>query len=169
MSDRESLFASREGWEWYGSPMHLIVSSECHFHLGTLVGPWVVSTVGEWLPDSSSSWDIYARSAGVTLEGRGDARRNQFLRDVGYVEIGAGRKYETYVFRATGERCDRDECHCGQPEWEGSEIDSQGYNERGDAQRGHYAMCRKWSSISPGNEPDDDWGIARAALAGEQP
>ena len=39
MSDRESLFASREGWEWYGSPMHLIVSSECHFHLGTLVGP----------------------------------------------------------------------------------------------------------------------------------
>ena len=144
-----------ETWEWFGSALHLIVGHDCRFHLGTLVGPWVVSTVGEWLPDSSS-WDIYAESAGVTLRGRGDDRRNQFLREVGYVEIGAGRKYETLVFRATGERCDRDECRCGHPEWSGSELDSDGYNERGDAQRGHYAMCFKVAALGEGEEPSWD-------------
>ncbi len=152
-----SFLYAPETWEWFGSPLHLIVSSECRFHLGTLVGPWVVSTVGEWLPDSSS-WDIYAKSAGVTIEGRGDARRADFLRKFGYVDIGHGRKYETFVFRATGERCDRDECHCLQPEWTGSELDTEGYNERGDAQRGHYAMCEKWAARPPesGAEWEDD-------------
>ena len=141
-----SVVYPREKWEWFGSPGHLIVSFDCRFHLHTLVGPWVVSTVGEWCPDSSS-WDIYADSCGVTLTGRGDARRASFLNEVGFLEIGSGRKYETMVFRATGKRCERDECRCGQPEWSGSELDSDGYNERGDAQRGHYAMCDKWATI----------------------
>ena len=156
-TERESLFPP-ERWEWFGSPAHFICSLDCRFHMATLVGPWVVSTVGEYLPDSGS-WDIYARSAGVTLDGRGDDRRGQFLREVGWVEIGAGRKYETYVFRATGERCKAPDCGCGLPEWTGSEIDSEGYNERGDAQRGHVAMCEKWSRRPEGSAPaweDDD-------------
>ena len=149
----------REEWEWFGSAMHFICGQDCRFHLGTLVGPWVVSTVGELLPDSNS-WDIYADTKGVKLEGRGDARRYDFLNKVGYVEVGSGRKYETMVFRATGKRCDADECHCQQPEWSGSELDTDGYNERGDAQRGHYAMCEKWASRPPESgaawEDEDD-------------
>lgn len=144
-----SLVHPRETWEWFGSAGHLIVGYDCRFHLATLVGPWWVSTVGEWLPDSNS-WDIYAsRAGGIPGHLRGDEKRSWFLKNVGYLEIGAGRKYETMVFRAIpDERCDRDECHCGQPEiadW--GEIDSDGYNDRGDAQRGHYAMCERWAAV----------------------
>lgn len=128
-----TLLHARESWEFFGSPLHFIGAWSCHFHLGTLVGPWVVSTVGEYTPDGN----------------RAD-----------YEEIGGGRKYETYVFRATGDRCSRDGCRCGQPEWTGGEIDSEGYNERGDAQRGHYAMCEKWAAIKTDEVPEDDWGIS---------
>lgn len=137
----------RDEWEWFGCPAHLIVSQDCRFHLATLVGPWVVSTVGEWLPDSNS-WHIYADSRGVEIEGRGDAGRADFLNKVGFIEIGLGRKYETMVFRATGERCTRPDCGCGLPELEGSELDTEGYNERGAAQHGHYEMCEKWAAIT---------------------
>ena len=147
----------REEWEWFGSAGHLIVGSDCRFHLATLIGPWWVSTVGEWLPDSNS-WDIYARKVGgIPPDLRGDDRRAWFLKHVGYVEIGAGRTYETMVFRADPEqRCERDECNCGQPEivsW--SELDSDVYSERGDAQRGHYALCERWAAIG-----DDEPGEA---------
>lgn len=37
-------------WKWYGSASHLIVGNDCRFHLATKVGPWLVSTVGEYLP-----------------------------------------------------------------------------------------------------------------------
>jgi hypothetical protein len=146
-SEVEMEPVARENWEWFGVASHLIVGNDCRFHLATIVGPRLVSTVGEWLPDSST-WDIFANSRGVVLEGIGDERRNQFLRDVGFVEIGAGRTYETMVFRTSDERCDEDDCHCGQPrvaEW--GELDSDAYNERGDAQRGHYAMCDKWAKV----------------------
>ena len=137
----------RGDWEWFGVPSHLIVSQDCRFHLATLVGPWVVSTVGEWLPDSNS-WDIFAKTRGVQLEGRGDTRRADFLNRVGWVEIGADRTYETMVLRATGKRCENADCGCGLPEWGGPELDFDGYNDRGAAQRGHYAMCERWAAAA---------------------
>lgn len=153
-------------WEWYGHAGHLIVGSDCRFHLATLVGPWWVSTVGEWLPDSAT-WDIYAQSAGVTLKGRGDARRNQFLSDVGYVEIGCDRKYETMVFRSSGRRCETPDCGCGLPlvdEW--GELDSDGYNDARSAREGHLAMCAKWSSRPP--ESGSAWEDEPAALTTQE-
>jgi len=148
-----SLYHAREDWEWFGSAGHLIVASECRFHLATSVGPWLVSTIGEWVPDSAS-WHLYAESRGITLEGRGDARRADFLNKVGFIQIGAGRTYETMVFRTSGERCELPDCNCGAPvvaDW--SELDSASYNERGDAQRGHYAMCLKVAALAPGEDP----------------
>lgn len=125
-TSRETVLHPRAEWEWFGSPLHFCAAWNCHFHLGTLVGPWVVSTVGEYVPESAAS--------------RAD-----------YEEIGSGRLYETYVFRATGKRCTRPGCNCDQPEWGGGEIDSEGYNERGDAQRGHLAMCERWATKPEGN------------------
>lgn len=141
----------REEWEWFGSAGHFICGRDCRFHLCTLVGPWLVSTVGELLPDSSS-WDIYAESRGVTIEGRGDARRADFMRKVGWVEIGSGRTYETMVFPA-GERCSDPDCDCGMPlasDW--SERDAEGYNDAGSATRGHYALCEKWAALPAGTQ-----------------
>lgn len=146
----------RAEWEWYGSPGHLIVAEDCRFHLATVIGPWLVSTVGEWLPDSSA-WHIYADSRNVTLEGRGDARRADFKRKVGYIEIGAGRLYETMVFPIGDERCAAPDCDCGMPvvqEW--GELDSDGYNLRGDAQRGHLAMCETWAARVPTSHPEPE-------------
>ena len=144
----------REEWEWFGSPLHLIVARDCRFHLATLVGPWVVSTVGEWLPDSTS-WDSYASGRGVIIEGRGDARRSDFLRKVGFIEIGHGRKYETMVFRVAKERCDEEGCECeGSPrieEW--GELDSDCYNDARSARGGHMAMCEKWATRAPESGP----------------
>lgn len=131
-----------EKWKWYGNAAHLIVGNDCRFHMATLVGKHIVSTVGEWLPDSTS-WDIYARSKDITLAGRGDERRYDFLKRVGYVEIGCERKYETMVFKA-GVPCKSKTCGCGLPTIDGSELDFGGYNDAGAATRGHMALCRKW-------------------------
>ena len=151
----------RDEWEWFGSAGHFICGQDCRFHLCTKVGPWLVSTVGELLPDSNS-WDIYAdRVGGIPPELRGDAKRAWFLQNVGFLDVGHGRKYETMVFRLTDERCTAEDCACEMPvvaEW--GEIDSNGYNVRGDAQRGHYAMCERWATKPEGSparwDEDDD-------------
>jgi hypothetical protein len=58
-------------------------------------------------------------------------------------KLGWDRLYETYVFRSSGGVRD-----CGCPEInEYSEMDSQGYNDAAEAERGHAAMVRKWSDI----------------------
>lgn len=153
MKAESDVLVPQAEWEWFGSAAHLIVAAECRFHLATFIGPWLVSTVGEWLPDSSS-WHIYADTRGVTLEGRGDARRADFLNKVGFIEIGMGRLYETMVFPVGTDRCEIPGCNCGMPDvvdW--GELDSDAYNVRGDAQRGHYAMCERWAARPVGSGP----------------
>ncbi len=54
-------------------------------------------------------------------------------------EIGDGRKYETMVFKISGIM------DCGCPETEHLGLDFAGYNNHAEAQRGHLAMCQKWS------------------------
>ena len=83
-------------------PAHLIVSRDCRFHLATFIPGArvcgvIISTVGEWLPDSEVR-EITARCRGVQLEGRGDARLADYMAKIGFQEIGAGRTYETMVF-----------------------------------------------------------------------
>ena len=134
-----------EAWEWFGLPGHFIAASHCRFHLCTLIGEHLVSTVGEYLPDSAVR-EISAKSRGITLEGRGDAREADFLDKLGYEDIGYGRKYETMVFRTTGERCTSSDCGCGLPKIIPHELDFCGYNRAGDAARGHQKMCEKWSA-----------------------
>ena len=143
-----------ETWEWFGDNGHLIVGEDCRFHLCTLVGAYLVSTVGKWLPEEGTR-DIHANVRGIKLVGRGDARRADFMQKCGYQQIGAGRTFETMVFLVGVEpnRCtaaSNPDCACGLPQpldWGG--VDSDGYNVAGDATRGHMAMCEKWSRIDP--------------------
>ncbi len=136
----------RTEWKWFGSPAHFICSFDCRFHLATLVGDgeYIVSTVGEYLPDSNVR-DILAESRGKPIEGRGDARRADWMQKFGYEEIGLDRTYETMVFKA-GEVCKVEGCGCGLPSISGQELDFNGYNTAGDATKGHYALCEKWNS-----------------------
>jgi hypothetical protein len=95
------------------------------------VGRYLVSTVGEY---------VHPRHSGA-----GEQAEAKWLKENWPGEdIGWGRKYETMVFRA-GKKCDAKDCGCGLPSISGQELDSYGYNKRGDADRGHLKMCRKWA------------------------
>ncbi len=139
-------------WKWFGNAAHFICGHNCRFHLTTLIGHYLVSTVGEYLPDESVR-EIMARSRGIQIEGRGDARRADFMKKIGYEEIGCDRKYETMVFKA-GAPCSVKECGCGLPSIDGSELDFAPYNQAGDATTGHLEMCRQWAEYAaPKGDP----------------
>lgn len=127
-------------WLWMPHAGHLIVGNDCRFHLNTYVNGYIVSTVGEYLP-SEGGREIHAKVRGIKLEGIGDARERDFLKKFGYVEIGAGRKYETMVFKAQKSKA----LCCVWEQESGSELDFEGYNDAGMAAAGHLAMCKKWA------------------------
>ena len=108
-------------WIWMPHPAHFICASDCKFFLSTYVGKYIVSTVGEYYPDS---------------------KVRDILGLVEYGEVGSGRKYETMVFSAikSGNKC------CPYKIEPLSEIDSAGYNSAGEATAGHYRLCKKWGS-----------------------
>lgn len=144
-------------WRWFGHAGHLIVGNDCRFHLATQIGDFLVSTVGEWLPDSQVR-EIHASVRGVQLEGRGDAREADFLQKMGYIEIGFGRIYETMVFRI-GDVCHAPGCSCGLPKTKGSHLEMDGYNTAGAATLGHMELCRKYAEMPPPEEEAHTLGV----------
>ena len=143
----------RSKWVWMPHAGHFICSNECQFHLNTYVGGFIVSTVGEYFP-SDDVREILAKSRGVVLTGKGDHRRAQYMKKIGFEEIGFQRKYETMVFRA--ERSS-DSC-CPFRVADFSELDSRGYNDPGEALAGHMELCEKWAtepSVSHDASPGD--------------
>lgn len=104
-------------WRWFGAPLHYICGSRCVFHLGTRIGNYVISTVGDFRPDGPYK-----------------------PRDT----IGYQREFETMVFRVLG---DHGDCVCPQIDGSeidsytypmGSECDA--------VNAGHLAMCHKWAN-----------------------
>lgn len=123
-------------WVWCGYPGHFVAAASCRLHLHTRVGDYRISTVGDYRPDK------------VFEQGR---LRDRTSGD-GAEEIGANRKYETFVFRVTG----HGEHGEGEvSEW--SEIWSDGYNEAVDAEQGHLAMCLLFSRVAAGLAPEPSW------------
>lgn len=131
-------------------PAHFICSRDCRFHLATRVGPWIVSTVGEFEPCMSVQ-EIRAESKGLTLKGRGDARRADAMRQLGYEEIGYQRTYETMVFPSAPRDDDGDTC-CPWTAADFCEVECEGYNDAGAAYAGHLALCEKYAAEVPGGE-----------------
>lgn len=128
-------------WKWFGNAGHLIVGHDCRFHMCTLIGDVLVSTVGQYLPDSNIR-DMLAESRGKPIVGRGDARRADYMRKFGYDEIGAGRTFETMVFAIIpGTECAVEDCKCGIPTICGNELEMEGYNTAGEAAAGHMRLC----------------------------
>ncbi len=99
----------------FGHPGHFIDASRCQFHLCSLVGTKLVSTVGDYRP-------------------LGGERR----------EIGLDRFYETMVFHVIpGTECVAVGCECGLPQIDGRELDMVPYNDAKSATVGHFAMIEK--------------------------
>lgn len=140
-------------WKWFGHAGHLIVGYACRFHLCTLIGEHLVSTVGEYWPERVVR-EIHAKvhdSEWLAKNGsrRGDDFDHAYMKRFGFKEIGCGRKYETMVFKVSENICDSKECGCGLPEIVPSELDADGYNDAKSATQGHYAMCEKWACGVP--------------------
>lgn len=132
---------TKDKWVWMPHPGHFICSRDCKFFLNTYVGGYVVSTVGEYFPDAGVR-EIMAESRGIKLEGMGDYRRADYMKKVGYEEIGYGRKYETMVFKAGRDK--KNEC-CPYHATDYSELDGGAYNDAGEAFKGHLRLCKKWA------------------------
>lgn len=105
-----------QDWIWQGRPAHFICAAECAFRLCTVVGEYIVSSVGAM--DS----------------GKKDGK---------FREIGCGRKFETFVFKR-GQICT--DCDCGEYRIDGSEIDSVGANSDAECRANHMAMCHKYDA-----------------------
>lgn len=129
---------------WMPHAGHFILGHMCRFRLNTHVNGYIVSTVGEYVPDSAVrriSRDVRKWKTDKI----GDAEEYDFIRrtgdDEGYGEdIGLGRKYETMVFKAK-----KSKHKCCPYEMTGSELDFYGYNKAADAYAGHMKMVRKYA------------------------
>lgn len=121
-------------WEWFGSAAHFIYGRWCRFHMATKVGPWLVSTVGEFVhpADSGASEQTEAAWLEKNYPGR---------------DIGPNRKYETMVFLA-GEPCAAKDCGCGLPTLANATERAVGcYMTAKEATEGHRALCAEWAKM----------------------
>ena len=121
-----------EKWEWFGLPGHFICGQWCRFHLCTKVGKYLVSSVGMY---------VHPRNSGASERTEGE----WLAKNPNGEEIGCGRFYETFVFKA-GPRCEAKVCNCGQPTIDGHELDTLVANDVGTATKNHMAMCQKWAN-----------------------
>lgn len=124
---------------------HFIASQWCQFRLNTYVGRYIVSTVGEYLPDEGVR-EIFASSRKIKLEGIGDARRAEYMKKIGYELLHyPDILYETMVFRAI-KATKKDKMCCP---WRiksgGDDVETSMYKTCEEAMRGHYKLCKKWS------------------------
>ena len=120
-------------------PGHFICASDCRFRLNTYVNGYIVSTVGEMFPDAPVR-EILAKCKKITLRGQGDERKYDYMKKVGYEEVGFGRKYETMVFKAvkSEEKC------CPWKIDVETELECDGYNDPESATLGHYKRCKEY-------------------------
>lgn len=104
-----------EEWRWLGYPQHLIVAQNCRFRMATVVGAYLVSTVGDYRIGNSNEMTT----------------------------IGAGKDslFETMVFPVDGEA----ECGCCPrvTDWNG--LEQRRYATAVQAERGHMEACREYA------------------------
>jgi len=124
MAGKRNKVIPQGEWKWFGHAGHFICGAWCRFHLCTLIGKYVVSTVGDY-------------HGVMQIRDKGERTKAE--------EIGCGRKYETLVFKGNGETCTAAGCACGLPYIDPSEIDSLCCNTAGEATKNHYALCAKWA------------------------
>lgn len=108
-----------EKWKHYGHACHLIVSHKCLFHLST-----VVVHNGKELVISTVG-DYYPFGLEGKREALGDNKDTFF---------------ETMVFKVDGYM------DCGCPRHGGENLKCRRYSNAKDATKGHFAMCRAYSS-----------------------
>jgi len=121
MKERKTI--PKSNWKWFGYAGHLIVSSQCLFHLWTQVGKYLISTVGNYCPNI----------------GKPDTDKDRYKMKT----IGAGKDsfFETYVFKYDGMA----DCGCCPEPEDWSEIDGDRSATAIEAQKIHMKYCLKYA------------------------
>lgn len=140
---------TKDKWIWMPHAAHFICGSKCQFHLATYVGTYIVSTVGEMWPERSVR-EIYAEIKNKTWHEehkllKGDTYDAAYMKEFGFEDIGFDRKFETMVFKAERVKDQTKKDCCEYRMATAENVDFQGYNLSGEAERGHLKMCLKWS------------------------
>lgn len=136
---------TKDKWIWMPHPAHFICARDCKFFMATKVGKYIVSTVGEYLPDYQIR-ELYAETRKVNLEGRGDARLADYMKKIGFEDLRYdGWKYETIVFGATKRRGEGEGCCPWTIIVVSDNKDEIAYKTAEEAYRGHYKLCNKWA------------------------
>lgn len=135
----------REKWLWMPHAGHFIMGSSCRFHLNTKVGNYIVSTVGDYWPDSQIR-KIHAQIHDPkwlqeNSQLMGDYWDAAYFKRFGYEEIGLSRTHETMVFRAIKDPKNA----CCPFQMTSGEKDFRSYSDGKAAREGHYQMCVKWA------------------------
>lgn len=130
---------SKQNWIWMPHAGHFILGHMCRFRLNTYVNGYIVSTVGEYVPDSAVREILNECRGGEPLS-IGDLGEQEYLERYEFENIGADRKYETMVFRATKTQF---KC-CPYRLKDTDKIDFEGYNTADEAYQGHLKMCKKY-------------------------
>ena len=63
---------NKNKWIWMPHAGHFLLGNKCQFRLNTYVGKYIVSTVGEYLPDEGIR-EIFNKTRNLELQGMGDA------------------------------------------------------------------------------------------------
>lgn len=107
----------RKSWIWLPHPAHFVGAFRCDFRLATVVGDFIISTVGEY----------------------------RFSADKKISKIGPDRFYETMVFFKKDYNLEN--CGCYKFEIDGDCIELDGYDKCDEAMSGHNKICRKYSML----------------------
>jgi len=112
----------RDKWEWFGMAGHYVCRHQCQFHLCTVIGDYMISSVGARVETQKS-------------------------RD--WVDIGSERKFETMVFKLNNqERCAAEGCLCEMPiDWDGNQLETRCCNTPGECQKHHMELCLKYAQL----------------------
>lgn len=106
----------REKWKWQGMPGHFINAHDCVFHLCTIVGNVVISTLGEYYPHGVSQ-----KKLPIGLD------REQY--------------FESAVFGCEGMK----ECGCcANIDYHDQRVQRY-YKTGSEATKGHMELCKKWA------------------------
>lgn len=123
-------------WKWFGYPLHYTLGTRCIFHLGTVVGDYLVSTVEKQTP---FGWN-------------GDSSNCEPL---GYASNAEPLYFETCVFKWTP----RQTCACPQIDFNSfsgdAEIERHVYGGIDDcdlANKEHYDTCLRYAGLNETSE-----------------
>ena len=139
----------KNDWIWMPHPAHFICAHSCRFILATYIpnSQVIVSTVGEYVPDSAIrqiNWEFGVKRKELQP---GDAGLSQYLKARGFDEVGCDRTFEA-------KPSPKKVFCCPYEIIVSEELDFNGYNEAGDAHKGHFLLCEEYDKRKKTKAPE---------------